>query len=122
MWATFKRLKLYILAIPAFCFLLGAGLNQVVMIANHDKFPVMVNQVRTRTEENPQGLQPGDMIDSEHVVMQDSDHFKYLADIFDFGSIYSVGDGFSELGEYGWSFLPLVWVYAICRKVQDESK
>lgn len=122
MWASFKRLKLYIVAIPVFCIVFGAGLNQIVMIANHDKFPVMVNRDKTKSEDIPEGLAPGDMMDGEHVVMSDSDKLKFLADIFDLGNIYSVGDGFIELGEYGLSFAPFVWVYAICRKVQDETK
>lgn len=122
MWAAFKRLKLYIVAIPTLCIVFGAGLNQIVLIANHDKFPVMVNHDKTVTEDSPEGLNPGDMMDHDHVVMSDTDHFRFLSDIFDLGSIYSVGDGFIELGEYLSSFAWFVWIYAICRKIQDDAK
>jgi hypothetical protein len=46
MWNFFKRTSLYILALPALAFALGLLSNQAVLIANHDKFPVMYNEYK----------------------------------------------------------------------------
>lgn len=122
MWRTFKRLKLYILAIPAFCFVLGAGLNVAVKIANNDKFPVMINAEKSKDETHPRGYAAGEMMDEKHVVMSSNDRLKFLADVIDIGGIYSIGDGLVNIGQYGWTFAPFIWIYALCCKVQEDAK
>ena len=118
----------------------GAASNQLVLIANHDKFPVMVNAVRleelkaptlaqsfiTRLlgvpEPAPEVKKEDDgMLDDVHCVMTSKTHLNFLADVFDLKeAIYSVGDFLLMLGEWLWSFVPIVWVTLILKKVWDE--
>jgi hypothetical protein len=46
MFSFFKRTSLYLLAIPVLTFALGLLSNQAVLVANHDKFPVMYNEYK----------------------------------------------------------------------------
>ncbi len=46
MFSFLRRTSLYILAIPALVFGLGLLSNQAVLVANHDKFPVMYNDYK----------------------------------------------------------------------------
>ena len=46
MFSFLRKTSLYILAIPALVFGLGLLSNQAVLVANHDKFPVMYNEYK----------------------------------------------------------------------------
>lgn len=109
---------LWILALPLLLTFTGAASNQLVLAANHDKFPVMVNERKlkefeTRDDKEIQAIaselgiqvqpdvEPDDgMIDDVHCVMTDHTHLNFLADWIDFGSIYSPGDLLLMLGDY----------------------
>lgn len=43
MFKWLRKTSLWIVAVPMICFLLGALSNQTVLVANHDRFPVMIN-------------------------------------------------------------------------------
>jgi len=61
------------------------------------------------------------MLDDVHCVMTSKTHLNFLADVFDLKeAIYSVGDFLLMLGEWLWSFVPIVWVTLILKKVWDE--
>ena len=106
---------------------LGAASNQAVLIANGDKFPVLVNPVKL-AEFLPDGvalLPPGQsqMVDTVHETMTKDTHLNALADIFDMhSSIYSVGDGLLLLGEWLNTWCPFAWFFLICKKIYDEGE
>ena len=124
---------LWILLAPYIVTGLGAASNQAVLIANHDKFPVMVNAVKldeytgpkidivtvltgTPSAEKPK---PTDAtyIDDVHIVMTSDTHLNALADIFDFHSaIYSIGDFGLMLGEWMSGFCPFVFLALVFNK------
>ncbi len=116
MFKFLRKTYLYILAIPIFLIILGASLNQAVMIANHGKFPVQLNS----TAQEALGAKPGDVLDGRgHSVMAPEDHLKVLADILNFGNIYSIGDELIDLGSWGWTFAPYVWGFAVIKRLKD---
>lgn len=110
----FRRLKLWIVIIPLALILLGTASNQAVLIANHDKFPVMFNGV------NGSGIEVGQMFhgDDVHCMMGPSTHLNFLADIFDFhDGLYSIGDGLLYIGLWLWQYAPAVWIFTLCSLV-----
>ena len=132
MFSFLRRTSLYLLAIPVLFTFLGAASNQVVLIANHDTFPVMVNdkklQEMTEPEEKPTGIQfakptpafeteDAVMLDEVHCAMTSKTHLNALADIFDRkDAIYSIGDFMLMLGDWLWAFAPFVFVFDVTRK------
>jgi Family of unknown function (DUF5317) len=109
---------LWITLLPLACEAIGAASNQLVLIANHDKFPVMLNAQKTiKYEPDDFGL-----IDDTHCVMTRETRLNFLADIFDFkDGIYSVGDGLIELGTWGWTWAPFLWAGLLLRKIIQEG-
>jgi len=93
-WAFVRASFLWLLLLPFALYFGGAASNQAVLIANHDKFPVMVNSQRLASFEQNSGKLVDGMIDDVHCVMTDQTHLNALADIFDFkdAGIYSIGD------------------------------
>ena len=117
---------LWILLLPYGIFGLGAASNQAVLIKNHDAFPVLVNPVKLG-EILPDGvaiLPPGQsqMIDTVHETMTKYTHLNFHADVFDLGSIYSIGDFTLYLGEWLMGFTPFVWGYAVIKKLYDREQ
>ena len=132
MFSFLRRTSLYLLAIPVLFTFLGAASNQVVLIANHDTFPVMVNakKLQEMTEPREQksrlrykpipALETGDtvMIDDVHCNMTSETHLNFLADVFDLhNAIYSIGDFMLMLGEWFGVFAPFVFVFDTTRKL-----
>ena len=121
---------LWILLAPYAVTGLGIASNQAVLIANHDKFPVMVNPVKLDEFSGPKTEidivavltgkpSPTDAtyIDDVHIVMTSDTHLNALADIFDFHSaIYSVGDFGLMLGEWMSGFCPFVFLALVFNK------
>ena len=126
-----RKTSLYILAVPVMLFVLGAASNQVVLMANHDRFPVMVNTLKERVmvaraqahykelaaEAGIDPTLPAGMIDDTHCVMTDKTRLNWLADVFDFGSIYSIGDFSLMLGEWLFGFAPFLFAFDVVRKL-----
>jgi hypothetical protein len=83
--------RIWILALPLIFTFVGAASNQIVLVANHDKFPVMVN---SRNVESHGGVDDEGMLDDIHCLMTDKTHLNYLADIFEFKTSI-VGGGFA---------------------------
>lgn len=114
----FRRLKLWIIAIPLLLILLGAASNQLVIIANHDKFPVLLNGVVGS------GLEAGQMLpdDPVHCMMGPATHLNFLGDIFDMhDGWYSIGDAALFTGYWLWNYCPAVWLFAICGSVLGRT-
>ena len=136
MFSFLKRTSLYLLAIPVMAFFVGLALNQVVLIANHDKFPVMVNDRKlailvsqdaaiTKSDKlktvfvfPARVINDAVMIDDLHCNMTKDTHFNALADIFDMqDAIYSIGDAFILLGTWMWVFAPYLFLVDVIRKL-----
>ena len=129
-----RKTSLYILAIPVLTFMLGLASNQVVLIANHDTFPVMVNGRKLAQFEAAAAAKEPDfrfrpmparvengavMLDDIHCNMTKDTHLNALADIFDLKTaIYSVGDALLELGTWMWVFAPFLFVFDTARKLK----
>lgn len=122
MFKFLRKTYLYVLALPILFMALGVASNQVVLYANHDRFPVSVNLVKAHNMapdavELPDGVV---MLDDIHCLMTEKTHLNLLADIFDFHQdIESVGDMSIELGGWMWTFTPFVWGVLVVRKLKD---
>jgi hypothetical protein len=80
---------IWILALPLFLNFVGAGMNQAVIAANHDKFPVMVNHRKA----DKFGTDADGMLDDVHCLMTKDTNLNFLADWIDLKeAIYSPGD------------------------------
>jgi hypothetical protein len=120
----------YLIAVPALLFGLGVASNQAVFLANHGKFPVMLNEagderVCTTTSQEIFNTTPkssclhgGQMIDYRHSVMGPNSHLKVLSDIFpEQGYTYSIGDGLLALSGWLFHFTPIMWLILTIRKL-----
>jgi hypothetical protein len=142
MFNFFRKTSLYILAVPVLFTLLGAASNQVVLIANHDTFPVMVNDKKlaemTETKEKfpvvelkphkvfkptpAQEKNDAVMLDDVHCAMTSKTHLNALADVFDMhDAIYSIGDFLLMLGEWLGSFTFAIFVFDVVRKLRKHE-
>jgi hypothetical protein len=133
MFSFLRRTSLYILAIPFLFTFLGAASNQLVLIKNHDTFPVMVNDKKLQTmtdpkeksveikftKPNPAEQADGTIyLDDTHVAMTPYTHLNFLADVFDLkDGIYSIGDFLLMLGEWLSVFAPFLFVFDTTRKL-----
>lgn len=119
MFAAFGKLlrvtMLWIVLLPYLVQGIGAASNQLVLIANHDKFPVMLNEAaRVKFEPDANG-----MIDAVHCVMTSNTHLNLLADVFDFHvGWFSIGDGLLSLGQWLSSFSLFVWMGLVIQKLK----
>jgi hypothetical protein len=132
MFNFLRKTSLYILAIPVLFTFLGAASNQVVLIANHDTFPVMLNDKKVASMTGPNesveikfnspnpAFEQNDvvMLDDVHCIMSHKTHLNALADVFDLkDGIYSIGDFLLMLGEWFGVFAPFVFVFDTTRKL-----
>jgi len=106
---SFRKVVLWAILLPYALSFLGVALNQLVILENDGKFPVMMNP-KWYAQQQPDMT---GMIDDVHCVMTSQTHLNLLADIFNFGGIYSVGDLLIDAGKttqpYGW-FLALCFI------------
>jgi hypothetical protein len=131
----FRKTALWILAIPLALSLMGAASNQLVLNANHDKFPVEVNTLKEEvmvykmsqewkeaTADLPDApTLPEGMIDDIHCVMTKDTHLNALADVFDLKDrIYSIGDFLLMLGDWLLTFAPFVWAFEVIRRLKSQ--
>ena len=137
MFAFLRKTSLYILAIPVLFTFLGAASNQLVLIKNHDTFPVMVNDrkladmadhdkksVEIKFNQPLPAYAADDTVyvDDVHVVMTSHTHLNALADIFDMkDAIYSIGDFSLMLGDWLWAFAPCLFAFDVIRKLKTQA-
>lgn len=109
---------LWVLLLPYLVFGVGAASNQLVLIANHDKFPVMLNEAgRVRFKPDANGL-----IDQRHCVMTHETHLNALADIFDFQvGWYSIGDFLLMLSDWLSGFCIYVWMALVVKSLLQKA-
>jgi hypothetical protein len=132
------KTSLWILLIPVALQITGAASNQAVLIANGDRFPVMVNAAKLEEMQEEkaaesaerehslpfawQSTEPDGMLDDVHCVMTNETHLNALADIIDLhDGMYSIGDLMLILGEWLMTFAPFVWGYAVIGKLRKEG-
>jgi hypothetical protein len=130
---------LWILLSPFALQITGAASNQVVLIANGDRFPVMVNAAKLEEMQQEeadaeaqhkhqwpfvwQSTEPDGMLDDTHCVMTSHTHLNALADIFDLhAATYSIGDFILMLGECLSTFAPFVWMFAVVEKLRKQTQ
>ena len=108
---------LWVLLLPYALTGLGAASNQLVLIANHDKFPVMLNEAaRAHFQPDANGL-----IDKEHCVLTNETHLNFLADIFDFHTGWlSIGDLLLMLGDWLSGFCVYVWIVLVVKSLYQR--
>lgn len=108
---SLRKAVLGVLLLPYITFGAGMFSNQAVLIANHSKFPVRVQDSWFIAYGNPV-VAEGETIDAVHSRMTDDDHLKLLADIFVFGPrILSIGDLLMDAGAWMTSYSPVI---ALC--------
>lgn len=101
--------RLYLLAISPVVTFTGAAMNQVVLVANDGKFPVMISDRGAKEF----GFKEDGMSDMWHTRMTKDTHFNWLADYINLQTvILSPGDLLISLGE-SLSFLTIVWMTLI---------
>lgn len=101
-----KDTYLWLLLVPTMLVGLGAASNQAVLIANHGKFPVMLNPVQEVDDIDP----ATGMMDREHCVMTKDTRLNALADIFPLGGeIFSLGDVALEAGQDLGPYMLAMW-------------
>lgn len=108
----FARTRLYLLLIPLALSGLGFSLNEVVIVANGGKFPVMVNASEDKYIE-PNGFFKDD---DTHCRMTAGTHMNWLADYIRPGPdapIMSVGDLFIEFGSFLSDYSLVAWATAM---------
>ena len=127
-----RKTYLYLLAVPLLFTFLGAASNQIVLIANHDTFPVMespatiqkirvaVHNAQGNPEIDPDSIPDIDrgMLDETHCLMTEKTHLNFLADVFDLKTAtYSIGDFLLIAGDWSWTFAPFVFLFVVIRKL-----
>jgi len=142
MFSFLRKTALWIVALPLLCLGIGIGLNQAVLNANQDRFPVLISsyEVAQYALELEKGTQSKDAdvveeatfklealdagyLDDTHVIMTSKTHLNFLADWIDAGSVYSPGDLLIYAGEYSLTYVPFVWVtVVIVRLNRREDK
>ncbi len=104
--AFFIAARLYILVFPSALFYTGAAMNQVVLVANGGKFPVMVNDRHAKIFD----LTEDDFMDDIHCRMTGETHLNWLADLLTFGhTIVSLGDLLIDAGRATASSAFVAW-------------
>ena len=126
MFKFLRKTFLWVVLAPLAITWLGAGLNQVVLYANHDTFPVSINPVKLEVftggelvKDPTPHLEGGItitlpdgtvMLDPTHCVMTSKTHLNLLADVFDFhDEIESLGDLLINVGGWANGFAVYVW-------------
>lgn len=114
----FRVTMLWIVLLPYALVFLGAASNQAVIIANHDKFPVLINsRALAQADADEDG-----MLDNEHCIMTKDTHLNFLADIFDMKDSYiSVGDMLLSVGEWIGTFSIFVWGSLVIIRLRDDD-
>lgn len=123
MFKFIRTTMLWIILTPLAFTFTGALSNQVVLAANHDCFPVMINSAKQKdfTEQGAPVIDGITYLDDTHIVMTKYTHLNFLADWIDLKeAIYSPGDMLLELGDWSGIFMPFVWGALVIKKLHEE--
>lgn len=96
---TLRKTFLALVLLPYALTFTGAALNQLVVVANNGKFPVLENPAWIAKDKSEGSLSDDGMTDNIHCLMTKDTHLNLLADLFNFGEgIYSIGDLMMDAG------------------------
>ena len=140
MFKFLRKTALWIVALPLLCWTLGLASNQAVLVANHDRFPVMwndykVSQYAQEINKVAEGDDPEaakakfDLValvehgylDDTHIVMTEDTHLNFLADWIDLRNTYSPGDVLLIAGEFGMTYSPIIWCVVIIGRLRKKE-
>src|SRR5277367_5249949 len=100
LWSIFLSCFLWLPLTPFMLDVAGAASNQLCIISNHDKMPVLMNEFHRADWMNDAPYPADGMMDNIHCLMTKDTHLNALGDIFDFHSeIDSIGDLLLTSGE-----------------------
>jgi hypothetical protein len=137
-----RKTALWIVLIPALVFGTGVASNQAVLVANHDRFPVMWNSYKAASlalaiekaakSDDPdeaeqaafdlEALHDYGYLDDTHVLMNSKTHLNFLADWIDLKSAtYSIGDFLIDAGEWGMTYAPIVWITVAVQRLRKRE-
>lgn len=104
---------LWVLLLPPAAAYTGFALNEAVLVANHDTFPVLARDSAAATM----------LPDAEgHVVMTHETHLNFLADWIDVGDGWeSPGDEFIALGRWLHAFCPMLYLVLVTTQLVSDS-
>ena len=137
MFKFLRKTALWILLAPWIVFGAGVTSNQLVLWANRDTFPVMVNdakinlyqmEAQAAAEEGDKDAQTAlvlldhGYLDDTHVIMTPATHLNFLADVFDLkNATYSIGDFMLYAGEYLIPISPFVWATVVIGRLRKQE-
>lgn len=117
-----RSTALWILLLPYAATFIGAALNQLVLLANHGRFPVAWNSARLAGLDQSTLVVGNDgvvMLDNVHCIMTSKTHLNFFADILDFGDgIYSIGDELLKLGGWFDTFCIYCWICVVVPRLR----
>ena len=137
-----RKTALWIVLAPVAIFGLGLASNQAVLVANHDKFPVMWNSYKaaslslaiekaTKSDDEDVAEQAGfdlealvvdGYLDDTHVLMTSKTRLNFLADWIDLKSAtYSIGDFLIDAGEWGMNYCPWIWTFVAIQRLRRRE-
>lgn len=107
----------WLLLAPYACYAIGALLNILVLIVNHNVMPVLA----------PGGGCPDNVPDTIHACMTHASHLKFLADWIVWGDgvrsldIMSPGDVFILAYEYTCNMFLYIWIALVVKDFTDSN-
>jgi hypothetical protein len=141
MFKFLRKTALWIVAVPLLFIYLGAAANQAVLVANHDRFPVMWNSYKAvhyelaiehAIEKDPEDVQAHfDLValrtegylDDTHVLMTTNTHLNFLADWIDLkDATYSIGDVLLLLGEKASEYSFPIWCAVVIGRLRKHEE
>ncbi len=123
MFRFIRKSLLWLLLAPWIISGAGVASNQLVLIANHGKFPVMTNPVQLADFriDDAKTIDATGMFDSIHCVMTKDTRLNFLADIFARqDGFYSIGDGLLEASAASKDYFIFLWVILMVQKVNAK--
>ena len=111
-----RKMYWWLLLLPFVLFYLGGGLNYLVLTANYGTFPVILPWL----EMQKLGVEPGSLIDVQHIAMTPQMHLKWLADWIQYDNmVVSPGDCLIYLGM--WLKIPCIssWLTLLWKHSQE---
>lgn len=140
---------LWVLLLPYAFTYVGAASNQLVLIANNDKFPVMQNEADIARfhainaekikileamedeDDKPkarvmiaviQAQDAAGLLDDRHCIATSKTHLNFLGDVFDLhDAIYSIGDFMLGIGDDITTMCIVLWVVLAAKKLQEQN-
>lgn len=147
MFKWLRKTALWIIAVPVLAFALGSVTNEAVLVANHDRFPVMWSEAKCfehsvkLNKDLMDAMEAGDIdaammiqirkaefaqgyLDETHVLMTSKTHLNWLADWIQVRGegTYSPGDYLLNAGIDGMEVMWPVWFIVALVKLSKKEE